>query len=185
MADRGITAVASAVRSGFLPNTSKNDALRTAHTHVKGREAFTLAELVVSVGVLVLIIFLAMQLLNSATTVTTLAHKRMDEDAQTRQLFDRMAIDFAQMVKRSDIDYYLKSSWFATGSPPTTSGVTGVRTLQQSWLVPPFQGNDQIAFYCTVPGYYPTPSYQSPLSLVAYRINQNTTAGNPAYLRLE
>src|SRR5207253_9787899 len=153
MADRGITAVASAVRSGFLPNTSKNDALRTAHTHVKGREAFTLAELVVSVGVLVLIIFLAMQLLNSATTVTTLAHKRMDEDAQTRQLFDRMAIDFAQMVKRSDIDYYVKSSWFATGAPP---GPAGVRTLLQP-------GNDQIAFYCSVPGYgyFPTPTYES------------------------
>src|ERR1700720_2005678 len=78
---------------------------------------FTLAELLVSVGVLVLLVLLATQLLNSAATITILGHKRMDADSQTRQLFDRMAIDFAQMVKRSDVDYYIKSSWFATGSP--------------------------------------------------------------------
>ena len=74
----------------------------------------------------------------------------MDADSQARQLLDRMAVDFAQMVKRSDVDYYLKSSWFASGSPPAPSGVTGVRTLLQP-------GNDTIAFYSTVPGYYPSP----------------------------
>jgi hypothetical protein len=70
-----------------------------------------------------------------------------------------MALDFAQMVKRSDVDYYLKSS----AMPPPT----GVRNLLQP-------GNDKIAFYSTVPGYYPSTgsqSAQSPLSLVAYRIN--------------
>jgi hypothetical protein len=123
--------------------------------------AFTLAELLISVGVLVLLVLLATQLLNSAATITILGHKQMDADSQTRQLFDRMAVDFAQMVKRSDVDYYLKCSWFASGSPP---GPSGVRTLIQS-------GNDKIAFYSTVPGYYPSDSYQSPLSLVAYRLN--------------
>src|SRR5438128_9947370 len=125
-------------------------------TLAKQRErvsAFTLADLEVTVGVLVLLVFLATQLLKSAATVTTLGHKQMDADSQTRQLLDRMAIDFAQMVKRSDVDYYVKSSWFATGSPP---GPAGVRTLLQP-------GNDQIAFYSAVPGYYaalatPTPT---------------------------
>jgi hypothetical protein len=69
---------------------------------------------------------------------------------------DRMAIDFAQMVKRSDVDYYLKSS----AMPPPT----GVRNLLQP-------GNDKIAFYSTVPGYYPSTGSQSPVSLVAYRVN--------------
>ena len=48
-------------------------------------------------------------------------------------------------------------------------------------------GNDQIAFYCAVQGYgyFPTPTVESPLSIVAYRINNNTNVGNPAYLRLE
>ena len=67
---------------------------------------------------LALLVFLFTQLLNSAATVTTLGHKQMDADSQTRQLLDRMAIDFAQMVKRSDVDYYVKSSWFASGTPP-------------------------------------------------------------------
>src|SRR5262249_51333646 len=79
-----------------------------------------------------------------------------------RQLLDRMVIDFAQMIKRSDVDYYVKSSWFATGSP--TPGPTGVRTLLQP-------GNDKIAFYSGVPGYYPFTGSPSPLSLVAYRVN--------------
>src|SRR5882762_1338774 len=123
--------------------------------------AFTLAELLVSIGALVLLVFLFTQLLNSAATITTLGHKQMDSDSQTRQVLDRMAIDFAQMVKRSDVDYYIKSSWFASASPP---GPSGVRSLLQP-------GNDKIAFYSTVPGYYPPNGSQSPVSLIAYRVN--------------
>jgi len=114
---------------------------------------FTLAELLVSVGVLVLLVLLATQLLNSAATITTLGHKQMDADSQARQLLDRMAIDFAQMVKRSDVDYYVKSS----APIPLRSA--------------PQLGNDQITFYSTVPGYYPSTGSQSPVSLVAYRVN--------------
>jgi hypothetical protein len=119
-------------------------------------DGFTLAELLVSVGVLVLVVLLATQLLNSAATITILGHKQMDADSQARQVLDRMAIDFAQMVKRSDVDYYLKSS----ATPPPT----GVRNVPQI-------GNDQMAFYSTVPGYYPSTGSQSPVSLVAYRVN--------------
>jgi hypothetical protein len=72
-----------------------------------------------------------------------------------------MAIDFTQMIKRTDVDYYLKQF-----------GV-GPFTLQ----------NDQIAFYSTVPGYYPSSSFQSPVSLVGYRINSNPAA--PAYNKME
>jgi hypothetical protein len=118
--------------------------------------AFTLAELLISIGVLVLLVLLATQLLNSAATITTLGHKQMDTDSQARQLLDRMAVDFAQMVKRSDVDYYLKSS----ATPPPI----GVRNLLQP-------GNDKIAFYSTVPGYYPSSGSRSPVSLVAYRVN--------------
>jgi type II secretory pathway component PulJ len=135
--------------------------------------AFTLVELLVATGVLVLLVFLASQLLNTAATVTTLGHKQMDADGQARQLLDRMAIDFEQMVKRSDVDYYLKSSRFAFGTPPAPPPppvITGVRTLLQP-------GNDQIAFYSAVPGYYPTGS-QSPVSLVAYRVNSNSASSS-------
>src|SRR6185503_3385217 len=105
--------------------------------------AFTLAELVVSMGVLVLVVLLFTQLLNSAATTTTLGNKRMDADSQARQLLDRMAIDFDQMLRRRDVSYYLK-----TGNTQA--------------------GNDQIAFFSAVPGYYPSNSNESPLSLVAY-----------------
>jgi type II secretion system protein J len=130
--------------TGFVPSVN---ALKQP-----GRSrGFTLAELLVTVGVLVLLVLLATQLLNSAATITTLGHKQMDVDSQARQLLDRMAIDFAQMVKRSDVDYYVKSP-----ANPETSG------------------NDQIAFHSTVAGYYPTgptATQKSPLSLVAYRLN--------------
>src|SRR5207247_10764755 len=37
-------------------------------------------------------------------------------------------------------------------------------------------GNDLIAFYSAVPGYYPTTGSQSPVSLVAYRVNSDSTS---------
>src|SRR5205814_7739139 len=112
------------------------------------RAAFTLAELLVSMGVLVLLVFLATQLLNSAATITILGHKQMDADSQARQVLDRMRVDLAQMVKRSDVDYYLKSSVGAASD-------CGVCESQP--------GNDRAAFYTLMPGYYatvpaPTPS---------------------------
>jgi len=120
------------------------------------RRGFTLVELLVSVAVIVLLVLLATQLLNSAATITTLGHKQMDADSQGRQVLDRLALDFAQMVKRSDVDYVVKSSAVAPS---------------RSVLQP---GNDWIAFYSTVPGYYqtgPSTTRNSPISLISYRVN--------------
>ncbi len=78
--------------------------------------AFTLVELLVSVSVLVLLVFLTTQLINSAAIVTTQGHKLMDADSQAREVFDRMATDLAHMVKRSDVDYYVKLFDPSTGS---------------------------------------------------------------------
>ena len=125
-------------------------------TLAKQRErsgAFTLAEILVSMGVLVLLVLLFTQLLNSAATITTVGHKRMDADSEARQVFDRMALDFAQMVKRSDVDYFAKG----TAAPNSVGGL--------------MTGNDQMAFYTSAPGYYPPTGSQSPVSLVAYRVN--------------
>src|SRR6184192_1070856 len=126
--------------------------------------AFTLAELLVSVGVLVLLTLLATQLLNNTATIMTLGHRQMDADSQARELFDRMAIDFAQMIRRSDVDYYLKSS--------TTANDCRLCNRQR--------GNDQIAFYSTVPGWSAlTGAQQSPVSIIGYRINvSGTTLSN-------
>ena len=140
---------------------------RSLARRLVGEGGFTLAELLVSIGVLVVLVILFTQLLNSAATIMTIGNKRMDADSQARQLLDRMAIDFDQMVKRTDVDYFAKG----TAAPNSIGGT--------------MNGNDQIAFYSSVPGYYPTPSYQSPISLVAYRINQDTSPGNRAYLKLQ
>ncbi len=164
MSNQKLTAVESEacspwrVRSGFLSAGRRGDALRTPQATAKGTDGFTLAELAVSVGVLVVIVLLATQLLKSAATVTTLGHKQMDADAQARQLLDRMAIDFAQLVKRTDLDFFAKG----TVAPDSVGGS--------------MTGNDQIAFYSAVPGYYPSTGYQSPVSLVAYRVNSLSTS---------
>jgi len=142
-------------------------ALPLQHSRSCGAGGFTLAELLVTVGILVMLVLLFTQLLNSAATITTLGHKQMDADSRGRQLLDQMAIDFAQMIKRSDVDYYLKSP-----ANPQTGG------------------NDQMAFYTAVPGYYsttpsPAPTYttKSPISLVSYRVNSD--AASPSYNRME
>ena len=159
------------VLRGFSPAASRANALRTptdreqaAHATAKLPSGFTLAELLVSVGVLVLLTLLATQLLNSAATIMTLGHRQMDADSQARELFDRMAIDFAQMIRRPDLDYYLKSS--------TTANDCRLCTRQR--------GNDQIAFYSTVPGWSAlTGAQQGPVSIIGYRINvSGTTLSN-------
>jgi hypothetical protein len=59
------------------------------------------------------------------------------------------------MIKRPDVNYYWKGG--TGGSQP---------------------GNDQMAFYCGVPGYYSTTTSttQSPISVIAYHINAQNKA---------
>ncbi len=139
---------------------------------------FTLAELLVSVFVLAIIILMVAQLMTSATTMTRTGNKHIDTDTQARAVFDRMAVDFAQMLKRTDIDYYVKGP---TGIYNGHGNGHGWGNRRQGGQ----QGSDQMAFFSQVPGYYPASGAQSPISLVAYRINENTGAGNPAYLKLQ
>src|SRR4029079_19396696 len=102
------------------------------------KHAFTLVELMVTMAVLALLVLFVSSLVNSAATITTLGNKRMDADTQARQLLDRMAVDFSQMVKRDDVDFFAKGT-----VAPRTGGGT-------------MPGNDQIAFYSAVSGYYPS-----------------------------
>jgi hypothetical protein len=57
------------------------------------------------------------------------------------------------MIKRSDLDFFGKN----TAAPNSVGGSMA--------------GNDQIAFYSAVTGYYPSTGSQSPISLIAYRVN--------------
>jgi competence protein ComGC len=136
---------------------------------------FTLAELLVSVFVLVLIIFMVAQLMTSATAITRTGHKHISTDTQARVVLDRMALDFGQMLKRTDVDYYVKQKAAYNGH----GNGHGCGRGRNADL-----GSDQIAFFSEVPGYYPGLAQQSPISLVAYRVNEATNNGD-RYGRLE
>src|SRR3982074_3639173 len=105
-------------------------------------KAFTLVELLVAVSILVLLTLTVALLFNAASNATTASNRHMEADAGARPVLDRLAIDIAQMVKRSDIDYFFKSPAY----PQMVSG-----------LVP---GNDQLAFFSQVAGYYPSTGSQ-------------------------
>lgn len=140
-----------------------------------GEAAFTLAELLVSVFVLLIITFLVAQLMTSATAITRTGHKHIGTDTQARVVLDRMALDFAQMLYRTDVDYYVKQRAAYNGHG---NGHGCGRGRNQDL------GSDQIAFFSEVPGYYPGVTQQSPISLIAYRVNEATNSGD-RYGRLE
>jgi len=120
--------------------------------------AFTLVEMLVAMSVLALLVVLVTQLVNNASSLMTLGNQRIDTDSQARPLFERLALDFAHLVRRSDVSYYLKTA----GTPMT--------------------GNDLLGFYSAVQGYHSTTP--SPLSVVAYRVNSDPSSAI-AYNRLE
>jgi len=137
--------------------------------------AFTLLEMLISVVVLALLILIVTQVVNTAATVVRPANKHIDTDTQARAVLDRMALDFGKMLKRTDVDYYLKAP-IGYKNPNAHGNGLKLKTGEQ--------GNDSIAFFSQVPGYYPSTSSQSPVSLVAYRVNSGQTS-SPTYLQLE
>src|SRR6266513_3051480 len=110
--------------------------------------AFSLVEIMVAVAVLVILTILVAQLTNSATAITRLGTKHIDADTQGRAVLDRIGIDIAQMLKRTDVDYYIKRP---TGYNGHGNGHGYGHRLQTGQ-----QGSDQCAFFTSVPGYYPS-----------------------------
>lgn len=114
-----------------------------------GGGAFTITELIVAVSVLTLMTTFVAQLIKNATLVTTYSRKRADADSQARLVFDRMAGDFARMLKRTDVDYLFSKQ----------------------------TGNDRMFFYSEAPAYYDGSSSdgskRSSLALLGYRINSS------------
>ena len=115
----------------------------------RSRRAFTLVEMLVSMGVLAILVVIISQLLNSATGVITAGTKHLDADSEARMILDRMAFDLGGIVKRPDVDYYFKKR----------------------------PGNDQMAFYSEVTGYHPAglteSTAKSPICVVGYRVEDD------------
>jgi len=113
------------------------------------RRAFTLLEMLMTVAVLVVVVVLAAQIVNSASFTTRRGVVKMNTENRVRTLFDRMALDFKGMLKRSDIDSVFHKQ----------------------------EGNDRMMFYSQASGFYPegvtglTP--KSPVSLIGYRVENN------------
>lgn len=137
-------------------------------------DAFTLLEVLICVVIMVTLVFMLGQMLTSTTAITRTSNKHIDTETQARMVIDRMALDIAQMLKRTDIDYYVKAP---KGYKNPNSHGKGQK------LQPGQQGNDQIAFFVQAPGYYPQTTNQGSISLVAYRVNNNSSS--PSYLMLE
>jgi Tfp pilus assembly protein PilV len=128
-------------------------------SHQRGRSrGFTLGEMLISVVLLAFVVLFVSRLVNNAATITTVGNKRMDADSQGRQLLDRMAVDFDQMLKRTDISYYIKAG--STGTAMT--------------------GNDRMAFFSAIPGHLASTQsgWQSNIALVAYRVNADATSSS-------
>src|SRR6266540_1935150 len=146
----------------------------------RGRSGgFTLAELLVSLFALVIIVLMVTGLMTGPTAIIRTGHKHIDTDTQARFVLDRMALDFAQTLKRTDVDYFVKgpANYNSHGHGNGHAWGRGLGTNQQ--------GSDQIAFFSQVPGYPSASEPQSPISLVAYRVNQRNASNNPSYLTLE
>ena len=112
-----------------------------------GVQAFSLIELITAAVVFLLLGVIIAQLLSSTTKLTGLSNKKQEADVQARLVFSRMALDFAKMLKRPDVGYYL---------------------LRQP-------GNDRMAFLSEVTGYYPSAANPGALSVVAYRLGESAT----------
>jgi prepilin-type N-terminal cleavage/methylation domain-containing protein len=140
---------------------------------------FTLVELLVAIAVLAIIVVAAAQILGTTSTLTTVNNKHMDANDQARAVFDRMADDFARMVRRKDVDFiFWKAAVNGTGD-------TG--------------GNDAMFFYTEGSSYFDTTTFnasgggipagasnnseKSAPSLVGYRVN--TVSTSPDYNQLE
>jgi hypothetical protein len=144
--------------------------MTTSAKSSRSSDAFSLVEVLVSLGVLVFLILILTQLIGTATLVATSGSKHIDADSQARAVFDRMAADFAKMLKRKDIDYWVKQQgarYYPGHSAGHSQGTGHAKSVTQ-------QGSDQIAFFSQVEGYYPSTGSPSPLALVSYRINTTT-----------
>lgn len=116
----------------------------------KAREAFTLIEVLVSMAVLAVVIILVAQLMTSTQGVVGANNKRMDADAEARLIFDRLAIDFSQMLRRDDVDF----------------------------VVANVSGSDTIYFFSQSPGYLDssvTTESINPVSLIGYRVSETNS----------
>ncbi len=122
----------------------------TTGGNVRSTEGFTLIEVLVASAVLVMLVVLVAEMVSSASLVTKQSSRQMDADDEARMVFDRMAGDFQQMLRRADVN----PLFLATN------------------------GNDQFYFYSQAPGYSTNSgtNVNSEIALVGYMVTTNGLA---------
>ena len=117
--------------------------------HHKNRSAatssggFTLLELMVAISVLVMLCGLVMQLMGSATRLTSTSKQASDCDAEARFALAQIANDLGHRIRRSDVDAFVEKN----------------------------KGNDRFFLFSETPGWMPNSKEQaSTVSLIGYRV---------------
>lgn len=105
-----------------------------------------------SIAMVTLLMVAVVEVVNGATSLIKIDSKKIDVDEEASAVFDRMAEDFAAMVKRVDVDYQFNN-----------------RANEQN-------SSSTLFFYSEAPAISATgnngaPSLNSSCSLVGYRIN--------------
>jgi len=142
------------------------------------RKAFTIVEMLVAFVVLFIVVVLVAQLMDASTTTIRASTKHTETDSEARLLFDRMGVDFAKLLTRSDVDlsgfkqplYHLPVAYGSTVFP---------ENLQT--------GNDRFAFYSETTGYCPAllkGSNKAPITLVAYMVDTDPYTQIPVLRRM-
>ena len=151
----------------------------------KFQTGFTLIELLVAIAILAIIVVAIGQIIQMASVLTTVNDKHIDANSQARSVFDRMADDFARMIKRNDVDYvFCKASGTGgKGASDTmyffTQGASYFDSTTFSQLSSGYTANPA--------GSTESPAEKNPVSLVGYRVNNGTEAATPGptYYQME
>jgi Prokaryotic N-terminal methylation motif len=119
------------------------------------RQSFTLVEMVTAIAILALLLVLLFGMLDSASRLVDSAEKGGDSAIQAKQVLDRIGLDIAGMVNRSDVDQFYYQP--------------GINT-----------GNDKMFFYSEALGYSSTSATTTnSVSLIGYRIENNPNLAPP------
>jgi prepilin-type N-terminal cleavage/methylation domain-containing protein len=103
---------------------------------------FTLLELMVAISILVMLCGLVMQLMGSATRLTSTSKQSSDCDSEARFALSQIASDLGRRVRRPDVDAFLGKT----------------------------NGNDRLFLFSETAGWAPNDRNPSTVSLVGYRI---------------
>lgn len=112
-------------------------------TRVTTSSGFTLLELMVAISILVMLCGLVMQLMGSATRLTSASKQASDCDSEARFALAQIAQDLGHRIRRSDVDAFVEKN----------------------------KGNDRFFLFSETPGWTPNLKEQpSTISLVGYRV---------------